>query len=381
MGSSSKSSVSSSSSQSSSFSSVALGTPIVVAGDCSNLAAVGTWENITPPGSWSKAVNGTVSAAIIVDPFNANRLWLGAGNQNNEIWRSDDCGGSWTRVNIGPGSWGDRQTYGGVGDGAQWSMQADFSEPGVLYATSGYGAQSVWKTTDGGYSWTDVLKGSLWEAHQPYRFANNISIDPTNPKHLVVSSHGECTPPYGPSCNTETWDGGETWTVSIAPEGWVEGGGVIIVEGSTWIWCGNELMITQDSGATWQPNKLAGGGSCSGQYTISPLNRASNGNYYLGSTNGVLRSADGVNWEHVPNSHGFQMMLTQGSTDLFVADSLNPVIRTAKLEKDDQWSAIPAPPQISQGTDGGIPFIAYDDENHILYASMYSGGVARMRIK
>jgi hypothetical protein len=30
------------------------------------------------------------------------------------------------------------------------------------------------------------------------------------------------------------------------------------------------------------------------------------------------------------------------------------------------------------GSDGGIPFLAYDDAHHVLYASMFSGGVARM---
>jgi hypothetical protein len=33
------------------------------------------------------------------------------------------------------------------------------------------------------------------------------------------------------------------------------------------------------------------------------------------------------------------------------------------------------------GHDGGIPFLAYDDVHHILYASMFSGGVARMLVK
>jgi hypothetical protein len=28
--------------------------------------------------------------------------------------------------------------------------------------------------------------------------------------------------------------------------------------------------------------------------------------------------------------------------------------------------------------DGGIPFLAFDDDHGILYASMFSGGVARM---
>lgn len=32
------------------------------------------------------------------------------------------------------------------------------------------------------------------------------------------------------------------------------------------------------------------------------------------------------------------------------------------------------------GHDNGIPFLAYDDAHHILYASMSSGGVARMLV-
>jgi photosystem II stability/assembly factor-like uncharacterized protein len=172
-------------------------------------------------------VNGTVGAAIIVDPFDPRTVWLGTGGENDEIWRSDDCAATWTRVNTGPGSVGDNATYGGVGDGAQWSMQADPVARGVLYAVSGYGAQSLWKTTDGGYSWSDVLAGTEYESHAEYRFVNNVSLDPTDHQHLVVSTHGACLPPYAPSCIAETKDGGSSWRVLSAPEGWAEGGGLI----------------------------------------------------------------------------------------------------------------------------------------------------------
>jgi len=37
--------------------------------------------------------------------------------------------------------------------------------------------------------------------------------------------------------------------------------------------------------------------------------------------------------------------------------------------------------QIAMGNDGGIPFLAYDDAHHVLYASMFSGGVARMVVE
>lgn len=168
---------------------------------CDELPASGVWEDITPPGmSTKQAVNGTVGAAIIVDPFDARTVWLGTGGENDEIWRSNDCGATWKQVNTGMGSVGDGMTFGGVGDGAQWSMQIDPVEPNTLYATSGYGAQSLWKTSDGGTTWTDVLAGTEYEKVADYRFVNNVSLDPTDHLHVVVSTHGACKAPYDPSC-------------------------------------------------------------------------------------------------------------------------------------------------------------------------------------
>jgi len=348
-------------------------------GTCDNLPAAGTWENVTPPGTSSKpAVNGTVGAAVIVDPFDPRTVWLGTGSENDEIWRSDDCAATWTRVNTGPGSVGDNATFGGVGDGAQWSMQADPAARGVLYAVSGYGAQSLWKTTDGGTSWSDVLAGTEYETHAEYRFVNNVSLDPTDHQHLVVSTHGGCLAPYQPSCIAETKDGGQSWRVLTAPEGWNEGGGLILVKGGHWIWCGSTMMVTTDAGASWTRDALAGGGSCEAEYTIRSFVPAANGKYYLGSRQGVLRSTDGLAWEHVPGTSGTLVMIAQGSTQVFAANQWQPSLRTASLDDDEQWTDLVAPPQIANGSDGGIPFLAYDDAHHILYASMFSGGVARI---
>jgi photosystem II stability/assembly factor-like uncharacterized protein len=347
-------------------------------GACDDLPEPGTWEDVTPLGNSSKpAVNGTVGAAVIVDPFDPRTVWLGTGGENDEIWRSDDCGATWTQVNTGPGSVGDGMTYGGVGDGAQWSMQIDPVDPGVLYATSGYGAQSLWKTADGGYSWTDVLAGTEYETVADYRFVNNVSLDPSDHLHVLVSTHGGCKDPYGPTCIAETKDGGTSWELLSAPEPWAEGGGLILVKGGHWIWCGSSMMVTTNGGQTWAKNPLGDGGSCEAEYTIRAFVPAANGRYYLGSRNGVLRSTDAEQWEHVPGTSGTLVMVAQGSKQVFAASQWQPTLRTASLDDDETWSELEAPPQISQGSDGGIPFLAFDDAHGILYASMFSGGVAR----
>ena len=348
-------------------------------GKCGDLPAPGMWQDVTPHGTSSKpAVNGTVGAAIVVDPFDPRTVWLGTGGENDEIWRSDDCGATWTQVNTGPGSVGDGKTVGGVGDGAQWSMQVDPTDPGVLYAVSGYGAQSLWKTTDGGRSWKDVLEGSEYAAHADYHFVNNVSLDPSDHLHVVVSTHGGCTAPYAPSCIGETTDGGKSWKVLTAPEGWAEGGGLVVVKAGLWIWCGTSMMVTTNGGESWSKDALTGGGSCEAEYTIRSFVPAANGKYYLGSRNGVLQSTDGATWEKLAGTSGTMVMIAQGSQQVFAANQWQPSIRFAPLDSDEIWSDLPAPEQITQGSDGGIPFLAYDDAHGILYASMFSGGVARM---
>ena len=136
------------------------------------------------------------------------------------------------------------------------------------------------------------------------------------------------------------------------------------------------MVSTSDGGATWAKDALAGGGTCEAEYTIRSFVPAANGKYYLGSRDGVLRSADGVKWEHVRNTNGLMVMIAQGSKQVFAANQWQPSIKWANLDSDETWSDS-LPPQISKGSDGGIPFLAYDDAHGILYASMFSGGVAR----
>ena len=308
-------------------------------------------------------------------------MWLGTGGENDEIWRSDDCGATWTQVNTGPGGVGDGMSKGGVGDGAQWSMQADPVDPGVLYAVSGYGAESLWKTIDGGKSWTDILAGSEYDSVADYRFVNNVSLDPTDHLHLVVSTHGGCKAPYDPSCIAETKDGGATWRTLKAPEAWAEGGGLVLVKGGLWVWCGSSMMVTSSAGESWQPDVLAEGGSCEAEYTIRSFVPAANGKYYLGSRNGVLVSPDGEKWQRIPTTSGFMVMIAQGSKQVFAANQWALNLWVANLDSDDTWGALPAPSQIAQGSDGGIPFLAFDDAHNVLYASVFSGGVARLVVK
>ena len=185
------------------------GANMVPVGACDTTCPTpGSWEDVTPLGHSSKAaVNGTVGAAIIVDPFEREKCGWEPGGENDEIWRSDDCGATWTQVNTGPGGVGDGKSFGGVGDGAQWSMQADPSRP-ACSTHFRLRRESMWKTVDGGQSWKDVLAGSEYETHAAYRFVNNVSLDPTDHLHVGGVDARRVYGPYGPSCIGETKDAG-----------------------------------------------------------------------------------------------------------------------------------------------------------------------------
>ena len=63
---------------------------------CDGLHGIGQWENITPP-SVTLTQNGVLH--VVQDPTHVGTLYLGI--DLNGIWRSDDCGGSWTKVSTG----------------------------------------------------------------------------------------------------------------------------------------------------------------------------------------------------------------------------------------------------------------------------------------
>jgi hypothetical protein len=86
-------------------------------------------------------------------------------------------------------------------------------------------------------------------------------------------------------------------------------------------------------------------------------------------------------WQRVSGTSGLMVMIAQGSQKVFAANQWQPSLQWASQSNDTLWSALPAPPQIAQGHDGGIPFLAYDEAHGILYASLFSGGVARMVVK
>jgi photosystem II stability/assembly factor-like uncharacterized protein len=311
--------------------------------------------------------------SVAIDPFDSAVVWV-ANDQG--LNKSTDCGATWTLVSTGP-------TAASLNmNSSLWSIALDPVHQGTIYLVGGYGALGLWKSTNGGVDWVDLVAGgSEYAKVQDERFVNNISMDPSDPLHLVFATHGACAAPYAPTCDGESFDGGATWKLSVAPSGWAEGGGVMVLDKTTWLWnspTGTKtepggIWRTEDNGQSFQ--KVFEGNGGNGEFTNQPIVAASDGAYYLSSVGGVLRSADkGKTWMKVRDGRwvGFAM----SSTKLYVSDQWSPKFAWALITDPMTWHDLPSPPGLSD-TQGG-PILAYDEDHHVLYATTWPFGLQRL---
>ncbi len=183
-----------------------------------------------------------------VDPHDGTVLWL--GTHQNGLWRSTDRGVTWSRFEtFAPDEVTlvaiDRRS-GGTGTPA-----------GTLWVGTAGDDAGLWRTTDGGASWTKLNGPSAgWIPHHvdfDYRDADGVKVYAAGGNHL------------GP--NDVTW--GEVWkfdadlatgTELNPPEG--QGGyagvsvdarqaGVVAVSTIDRWWPGDEVFCSTDGGATW----------------------------------------------------------------------------------------------------------------------------------
>ena len=318
---------------------------------------------------------------ILVDPFVSSTVWLGTGNDG--VWRSDKCGaaGTWRLASTGlngPANAGNAGVP-GLNESVPWSMAIDPTVPGVLYAVGAYGAESVWKSTDYGVDWTDVMGGiNVWSL-VPYGFIGTISMDPIDHLHLVATSHGQCNS-FPQGCYFETLDGASTWAGPTGlPSQWQEKAGILIATGNTWIYgtgeAGGGSWVTSNAGATWTLAPV----DASGNQENGTLIQAADGAYYTGSFAGLLRSTDGFSWTLPWSATSTQAVtgIAASTTTLFGSD--HESYWSAPLAHITSVSTMPAPPAL----DGNAfaEFLAYDQTRHLLYSSTWADGVFRIVVQ
>ena len=153
--------------------------------------------------SWSKEPNADYitghNSEVVWHPNLVNTAFVGSGTS---IWRTDDNGAGFTEVH----NFAEDVT----------SIEVSFTDPNVMYACTypdWWGVKKVWRSTDGGSTWTDItpssatINGNTWV---PY----DIALSATDPLTLWLVR----TSQYGNSPNLngyvvfKTVNGGATWT-------------------------------------------------------------------------------------------------------------------------------------------------------------------------
>lgn len=152
-------------------------------------------------GAWTQLGPGNIGGrtrALIINPANANIMY--AAGVAGGVWKTTDGGASWTPLadllaNI-----------------AMNSMAMDPANPNVIYVGTGEGyfngdsvrGAGIFKTTDGGTSW-NYLAGAN---SSDFYYVNDIVISPNNSQRVYAATA------------TGVWrsiDGGTSWTQALNP--------------------------------------------------------------------------------------------------------------------------------------------------------------------
>lgn len=157
---------------------------------------------------------GTISIGdVCVDPSDPERIWIGTGEANNQrssywgdgVYRSTDGGATWTNVGLG-----DSHHVGRIVVDPRDSNRVFVAALGHLYTPNE--ERGLYRTEDGGETWERVLGlGSDVGVV-------DVVIDPSSPDHMLAASYERRRRAWdfdGNGPGSALWrseDGGATWT-------------------------------------------------------------------------------------------------------------------------------------------------------------------------
>ncbi len=210
--------------------------------------------------------------AIALDPKNSKNVWVGTGESwtrnsvsiGDGIYKSTDGGENWTHAGLNKS-----ERISRIRVSPNNSDTVYVAVPGALWSDSS--DRGLYRTTDGGKTWTLILKGA-----NPSTGCTDIAIDPANPETLFACmwdfrrkgweyrSGGDSPDKPSASGLFRSSDGGSTWT-EITPD---KSKGfpkkpygrlavAIAPSNAKRIYCfvespNSALFVSDDGGATWQ---------------------------------------------------------------------------------------------------------------------------------
>lgn len=178
----------------------------------------GLWTTTNAGTTWTPVMDneGSYSIAnVAIDPNNPNVIWVGTGENNAQrsvsygdgVYKSIDGGRSWTNVGLKESEHIGRILIDPVNSNIVYvAAQGPLSRKG--------GDRGLYKTEDGGATWTKVLDGGTWAG------VSDVVMDPRDHNVLLASTWQRYRRTYGyiaggpESGLWRSTDGGKTWKKS-----------------------------------------------------------------------------------------------------------------------------------------------------------------------
>lgn len=141
---------------------------------------LGIFKSTNAGVNWVSMNSGTNANCIFIDPTNTQTLYISVGGTNaGQIRKSTDGGNNWNTLAGGlPGSMGRIQL-----DMAKSNSQILFAS---IAAASGGALVGLYRTTDGGTTWTLQASSPNYLGSQGW-YDNAVTIHPNNPNIVVVA--------------------------------------------------------------------------------------------------------------------------------------------------------------------------------------------------
>lgn len=369
---------------------------------CSDLAPIGTWENITPPqldytnwcvpGSTSCTPNqkGTYGVnQFAIDPNHPGTIFLGTAGFG--IWKSTNCGSDWVKLDTG-------KNHEVLDTGRQNTFYVDPTNSDILYtmALYGQGLQGFYQSTNGGVDWEQVVTQDVLDVVAGGFFAG-VAGDPTNPGHFVAFPHDNCggTPLPGAALAPDgRWgclaegnyvDGAWNWKVTTSPFPPFQGDGIWASMVDSKIWLLGNLWRTVTGGVPPE-----GGGPASAWTKVypGPGQVAYTGYCYVAST-GTIYCGNAQKPLIYSKDKGETWTLSTSPNDVaWVADDGTKLYVSAG---NNTYFSSPMSPAVPAGTftkmsspPGAVLYgaqIKYDTNYNVLYSSNLTGGFWRVVTK
>ena len=182
-------------------------------------AGGGVWRSTDGGTTWIPLTDTQASlsmGALAIAPSNHLKIYAGTGEANNSldsnygvgILVSNDGGATWA-LSAGPGDVFNRRAIAKIAvdprtDQVAYAAVNDYAENGLCCSGTG-----IYKTTDGGMTWTNVTSAAGLDSHFPW---SDVVVDP-NTVTTIYAAHGDIFAQNTANGVYRSTDSGATWSL------------------------------------------------------------------------------------------------------------------------------------------------------------------------